>query len=157
MQREKVVAILRFYRDADKTIRLNERVIKNLEDQYYNSVGAVNMDGMPHGKGGTSSPVERTVLNIPRSVVNTIDSMERDNRKLIEIKAAILEELNRLNYHQKAVVLSFYIDGLQWEQISERLNYSPRQCRNIRDGALDRLAKRFSSNGAIARYQFPEK
>lgn len=157
MQREKVIAILKFYRDADKTIRLNERVIKNLEDQYYNSVGAVNMDGMPHGKGGTSSPVERTVLNIPRSVVNTIDSMERDNRKLKQIKAEILKELNRLNYHQKAVVLGFYIEGLQWERISERLNYSPRQCRNIRDGALDRLAKRFSSNGAIARFRFPEK
>lgn len=157
MQREKVVAILKFYRDADKTIRLNERVIKNLEDQYYDSVGAVNMDGMPRGRGGTSSPVERTVLNIPRSVVNTIDSMERDNRKLEEIKAAILEELNRLNYHQKAVILGFYIDGLQWERISERLNYSPRQCRNIRDGALDRLAKRFSSNGTIARFRFPEK
>lgn len=157
MQREKVVAILKFYRDADKAIRLNERVIKNLEDQYYDSVGAVNMDGMPHGKGGTSSPVERTVLNIPRSVVNTIDSMERDNRKLEEIKAEILKELNRLNYHQKAVVLGFYIEGLQWERISERLNYSPRQCRNIRDGALDRLAKRFSSNKAIARFRFPEK
>lgn len=156
MQREKVVAILKFYRDADKTIRLNERVIKNLEDQYYNSVGAVNMDGMPHGKGGASSPVERTVLNIPRSVVNTIDSMERDNRKLEEIKAEILKELNRLNYQQKAVVLGFYIDGLQWERISERVNYSPRQCRNIRDGALDRLAKRFSSNRAIARFRFPE-
>lgn len=157
MQRGKVIAILKFYRDADKTIRLNERVIKNLEDQYYNSVGAVNMDGMPHGKGGTSSPVERTVLNIPRSVVNTIDSMERDNRKLEEIKAEILKELNRLNYHQKAVVLGFYIEGLQWERISERLNYSPRQCRNIRDGALDRLAKRFSSNRAIAHFRFPEK
>lgn len=157
MQREKVIAILKFYRDADKTIRLNERVIKNLEDQYYNSMGAVNMDGMPHDKGGTASPVERTVLNIPRSVVDTIDSMERDNRKMEEIKAAILEELNRLNYHQKAVVLGFYIEGLQWEQISERVNYSPRQCRNIRDGALDRLAKRFSSNRAIARFRFPEK
>lgn len=157
MQREKVIAILEFYRDADKTIRLNERVIKNLEDQYYNSVGAVNMDGMPHGKGGTSSPVERTVLNIPRSVVNTIKSMERDNRKIEEIKAEILKELNRLNYHQKAVVLGFYIDGLQWEQISGRVNYSPRQCRNIRDNALDRLAKWFASNKKISRFQFPEK
>lgn len=157
MQRKKVVAILEFYRDADKTIRLNERVIKNLEDQYYNSVGAVNMDGMPHGKGGTSSPVERTVLNIPLSVVNTIKSMERDSRKLEEIKVEILKELNRLNYHQKAVVLGFYIDGLQWEQISERVNYSPRQCRNIRDNALDRLAKWFASNKKIARFQFPEK
>lgn len=59
--------------------------------------------------------------------------MNQENHKLAEIKGHILSELNALNYHQKAVLLAFYIDGLQWEQISERLNYSPRQCRNIRD------------------------
>ena len=30
-EREKVITILRFYRDVDKTIKLNERVIKNLD------------------------------------------------------------------------------------------------------------------------------
>ena len=63
-EREKVITILRFYRDVDKTIKLNERVIKNLEDQYYTTLGAVNMDGMPRGKGTPSSPVERVVLNL---------------------------------------------------------------------------------------------
>lgn len=158
MKREhkKVIAILQFYRDADKTIRMNERVIKNLEDQYYTSLGAVNMDGMPHGKGAVSSPVERVVLNIPRSVTDTIEKMNRENEKLLKIKGEILSELNRLTYHEKAVVLGFYIDGEQWERISERLNYSPRQCRNIRVAALDRLAKLFRQNKAIARYKFPE-
>lgn len=158
MKREhkKVIAILQFYRDADKTIRMNERVIKNLEDQYYTSLGAANMDGMPHGKGAVSSPVERVVLNIPRSVTDTIEKMNRENEKLLKIKGEILSELNCLTYHEKAVVLGFYIDGEQWERISERLNYSPRQCRNIRVAALDRLAKLFRQNKTIARYKFPE-
>ena len=52
MKREKVISVLRFYRDIEKSIKLNERVIKNLEDQYYTTLGAVNMDGMPHGSGG---------------------------------------------------------------------------------------------------------
>lgn len=155
-EREKVVTILRFYRDVDKTIRLNERVIKNLEDQYYTTVGAVNMDGMPHGQGTPSSPVERVVLNVPASVQQTISSIERENRNLAAVKGEILSELNRLNYHQKAVLLAFYIDGQQWEQISERLNYSPRQCRNIRDSGLDALGKRFARNKAVSRYRFPE-
>lgn len=47
MNREKVIVILRYYRDADKAIKMNERVIKNLEDQYYSTLGAVNSDGMP--------------------------------------------------------------------------------------------------------------
>lgn len=157
MKREKVIAVLRFYRDIDKSIRLNERVIKNLEDQYYTTTGAVNYDGMPHEQGGTSSPVERVVLNLPRAVTNTIDSMNRENRKLEKVKAETLSELNRLNYHQKAVILAFYIDGQQWEQISERLNYSPRQCRNIRDDAVVRMGKLFSQNTTLSSFKFPEK
>ena len=157
MKREKVIAILRFYRDVEKSVKLNERVIKNLEDQYYTTLGAVNSDGMPHSKGVVSSPVERVVLNIPRSVVNTIDSLNRENAKLEKIKAEILSELNRLNYHERAVVLGFYIEGLQWEQISERVNYSPRQGRNIRDNALDRLEKHFGQNTTVSRFRFPEK
>lgn len=156
MDKGQVIKVLHFCRDVDKSIKLNERVIKDLEDQYYDTTGAVNMDGMPHGKGGVSSPVERTVLNIPRSVNRTIREMEMENDKLEKIKSEILHEMNHLNFHQKAVVLGFYIYGLQWEQISEQANYSPRQCRNIRDTALDRLTKRFSANKAIAKYRFPE-
>lgn len=157
MKREKVEIILRFFRDIDKTIKLNERVIKNLEDQYYIGVSAVNMDGMPRTPGGVSSPVERIVLNIPRSVTNTIDSMNRENEKLAKIKAEILSEINRLNFHQKAVLLGFYVERETWERISERVNYSPRQCRYIRDAALDRLGQGFSQNQAVSRYQFPKK
>ena len=35
MKQERVIAILDFYRDIDKTVTMNERVIRNLEDQYY--------------------------------------------------------------------------------------------------------------------------
>ena len=96
------------------------------------------------------------MLNIPRSVTDTIEKMNRENEKLLKIKGEILSELNRLTYHEKAVILGFYIDGEQWERISERLNYSPRQCRNIRVAALERLAKLFRQNKTIARYKFPE-
>lgn len=156
-EREKVVAILQFYRDIDKTIRLNERIVKNLEEQYYTTLGAVNIDGMPRGKGTPSSPVEQVVLHIPVSVQQTISDAKRENRRLAELKAEIFSELNRLSYHQKEVLLSFYIEGQQWERISERLNYSPRQCRNIRDRGLDALAKKFTRNKIISRYHFPEK
>ena len=59
MKQERVIAILDFYRDIDKTVTMNERVIRNLEDQYYSTLGAVNSDGMPHGKGGVSYPAVR--------------------------------------------------------------------------------------------------
>lgn len=154
MKREKVISILKYYRDIDKAVRLNERVIKNLEDQYYSTLGAANMDGMPHGTT-VSSTVENVVLNVPASVKVTIDSLNRENAKLAKMKAVILSEINRLTYHQRAVVLAFYIEGRQWEQISEQVNYSPRQCRNIRDEALLILGKNFGQNKTVARYNFP--
>lgn len=117
---------------------------------------------MPHGKGGVSNPVERVVLNIPQSVSDTIANMRRENERLTAIKGEILSELNALNYREKAVIYGFYIDGLQWERLSQRVNYSPRQCRNIRNIALDRLARRlirtsgfpdtFSRKNKIATY-----
>ena len=157
MKREKVIAILHYYRDADKTIRMNERVIKNLEDQYYSTLGAVNSDGMPHGKGGVSNPVERVVLNIPVSVTKTLERLRRETAEIEEIKKEIDLELKCLNYTEIEVIQGFYIRGEQWERLSRRVNYSPRQCRNIRDGALDRLARRFRGNKTISRYRFPEK
>lgn len=156
VNREKVIVILHYYRDADKAIKMNERVIKNLEDQYYSTLGAVNSDGMPHGKGTTSNPVERVVLNIPGSVTRTIDRLRRENEETERVKAEIAEELKCLNYTEKALVLGFYINGEQWERLSARVNYSPRQCRNIRAVALDRLAKCFAVNKTISRYRFPE-
>lgn len=156
-EREKVVNILEYYRDIDNNVKLNNGVIKNLEDQYYTTLGAVNMDGMPHGKGGVSSPVERVVLNIPASVTKTIEELRRDNEQMLEIKGQILAEINSLPYREKAIILEFYIGGEQWEQVSQRLNYCTRQCKNIRDLALDRLGARFAANKAISHYRFPKK
>ena len=102
MKQERVIAILDFYRDIDKTVTMNEWVIRNLEDQYYSTLGAVNSDGMPHGKGGVSNPVERVVLNVPQSVSDTIANMRRENERLTAIKGEILSELNALNYREKA-------------------------------------------------------
>lgn len=157
MNKNKVIAILHYYRDAEKTIKMNERAIKNLEDQYYSTLGAVNSDGMPHGKGTTSNPVEQVVLNIPRSVVWTIERLRRENTEIVDIKEEIAAELKCLNYTEKVIVLGFYIDGKQWERLSEQVNYSPRQCRNIRAVALERLAKLFEANETISHYRFPEK
>ena len=52
MNREKVIVILRYYRDADKAIKMNERVIKNLEDQYYSTLGRSIQTECRTGKAG---------------------------------------------------------------------------------------------------------
>ena len=97
------------------------------------------------------------VANVPDYVRKKIVGKQRRNKRLEEVGAAIGRELDRLNFYEKAVVLWFYVDGATWARISVRLNYSPRQCRNIRDKALDRLGSWFSANKAIFTFKFPEK
>ena len=156
MKRGKVISILRFFSTIDKEIQMNNATIEDLNDRYYITLGAQNIDGLPHGKGGVSKPVENMVANVPDYVRKKIEGKKRRNKRLEEVGAAIGQELDRLNFYEKAVILWFYLDGATWEQISGRMNYSPRQCRNLRDKALDRLASRFSANKAIFTFKFPE-
>jgi len=155
MDKEKVVTILQFYKTIDEEISLNESMIEELHDRYYSTVGAARIDGMPKAKGGVSSPVETTVLNVPESAYNTIRELTEANNKLNKVKSAILKELNGLSYLHKAVIIEFYIRGLQWVRISEHLHYSERQCKNVRNHALEKLSKNFDVNKTISKYNFP--
>ena len=65
MKRGKVISILRFFSTIDKEIQMNNATVEDLNDRYYSTLGAVNMDGLPHGKGGVSKPVENMVANVP--------------------------------------------------------------------------------------------
>lgn len=157
MEREKAIAILRFYRDIPKSIKLNEREIRSIEDQYYTTLDAVKITGAPGGKGDASSPVEKAALKIPQAVSRNLESLNRKNDRLERIGYEIRAAIDRLNYGEKAIILGFYIEGQTWERISARVNYSPRQCKNIRNRALSRLAKLFAQNPAILKFPFPEK
>lgn len=157
MEREKVIAILRFYRDIPKSIKLNEREIRSIEDQYYTTLDAVSTTGAPGGKGGISNPVEKAALRIPNAISRSLEILNRENDWLERIGIEIRAAIDRLNYSEKTIILGFYIEGQKWERISARVNYSPRQCKNIRNRALSRLAKLFAQNPAILKFPFPEK
>ena len=154
MEKEKVVEVLKYYRNIEKEIQLNKRIMRDLEDQYYSSVGAINMDGMPKAVGGTSNPTETMALNVSESVRETMIELEEENRRLCKLKTEVLRELNKLPYLHKTVVFDFYINNLQWVRISEQIHYSERQCKNIRNCALDKLKKRFDKNKTISSYDF---
>jgi len=156
MDKEKAIKILEFYRTIDKDVQFNRRIIHDLEDRYYPSVGVANIDGMPKSKGSTSSPVEAVVLNVPETVFNTLKELEEQNRKLCKLKTEILKELNTLNHVSRVIIMAFYIEGQQWAQITGQVNYSERQCKNIRDNSIDRLMIRFARNKMVSAYEFPQ-
>lgn len=156
MEKQAVVSILEFYKNIDEEIRLNKAAITDLEERYYSSNSGINYDGMPKGKGGTSNPTESTALNVPDWVSAELQELQREKAALCRVRAAIRKELNRLPYIQRAVISSFYLEGQQWVRISAQIHYSERQCKNIRDCAIDKLGRRFSSNRAVSGYSFPQ-
>ena len=150
MNKKEAIEIIEYCKDIPNEIKLNNKIVKNLEDQYYTLPGMV-IDGQPKGKGGISNPVEQVVLNIP-SGVSELRKKYKDQTKLLErLYKEIMEEIGRLSYRERKVIYSFYIEDLRWEKIAPGF-YSIRQCKNIRNIALDKLIKQFKSNSTIQRY-----
>lgn len=155
MDKERVAFILDYFGKIDSEIQFNNREIRDIEETYYSPLQAVNTDGLPHGKGGFHSTTETTALNVPESACDSLEELKRQNDHLRDLKREIWRELNAIGYTHKAVLYDFYIKGFQWVRIAEQLHYSPRQCQNLRDSGLERLAKRFERNSTISVFPFP--
>lgn len=156
MDKQAVVSILDFYKNIDDEILLKKKAIAELEARYYSVIGSINYDGMPKAKGRTSSPTENAVVNVPEWAAKEIKTLQREQKALCRVKMAIRKELNSLPYVQRTVVLLFYIEGRQWVHIAAQIHYSERQCKNIRDYALDKLGQRFTVNRVVSKYVFPK-
>jgi hypothetical protein len=155
MKREQAKRILLFCRDIDGEIAMNRRVLRDFEDRYYTMGGGGTLDDMPRSKHKVSSPTESAVLNIPESASEEMHDLRTEMENLAALHAAILKELNKLSLTQKTILYDFYISGLQWVQIEERVHYSGTQCKKIRNRALDNLAKNFSANALIKNFNYP--
>lgn len=143
-----IVKVLAYFRDIPKQMKINNGIIQDLEDQHYNALKGVQLDGMPKGRGGTSNPTEQTALNIPAGVAETIESLKRENIKLEKVQSAITEELLKLEWRERKIVYEFYVYEYNWEKVARNF-YSVRQCKNIRTTALRKLATQFEENTTI--------
>lgn len=142
--------MIEYCRDIPKEIKLNSKIVKNLEDQYYSLPGVVS-DGQPRGKGGTSNPVAAVALNIPNGVSELIRQYEKETKTLEGLYKEIMNEIGKLSYRERKVIYGFYIENLRWERIAPGF-YSIRQCKNIRDIAIEKLEEHFSNNILIQKY-----
>lgn len=154
MEKGQVVKILTYYRNIDGEIRLYQSLVDDLES-YYDTLGGVNIDGMPKGQNHISSPTEATALNLPPDLRESIEMYTEKISELRALKVQTLKEVSRLEHRMKAVIVDYYLHGLKWEQVSARNHYSERQCKNIRNAAVESLAQRFSENAVIAGFEIP--
>jgi hypothetical protein len=152
MDKEKVIKILEFYSDIDGHIKTYKALLGDLED-YYHPLGAMNYDGLPKGINNVSHITENTALNIPDFVHEDIKYYEAKIDELFQLKTEILKEVSKLEYRHKTIIFDFYLNKMKWEQVSSRNNYSERQCKNIRNEALEKLDLRFSQNRVISKFK----
>ena len=154
MEKGQVVKILTYYRNIDGEIRLYQSLVDDLES-YYDTLGGVNIDGMPKEQNHISNPTEATALNLPPDLRESIEMYTEKISELRALKVQTLKEVSRLEHRMKAVIVDYYLHGLKWEQVSARNHYSERQCKNIRNAAVESLAQRFSENAVIAGFEIP--
>ena len=150
MKNSEVEAILKFYRDID----LDIKTVNGWLEYYnapYDTRGAMCYDGMPHGSSATDR-VGLLAASLAES--DNLENVKRLENRLKELKrfrTEILKEISTLNPVHKAIIDSFYIKGQKWERISEQINYSVRQCKNIRCVALEVLGGKLARNRNVSR------
>lgn len=152
MEKSKVIELLEYYKDIDGEVSIYRKIITDLTGQYYNPIGAIQCDGLPKGKNNISRQTENMALNIPDYVSGEIREYEEKVQQLQNLKAQMLQEISRLKLKEKCIIFDFYIHNLKWERVAERNAYSERQCKNIRDNALETLSQRFGKNQIISQF-----
>lgn len=152
MEKGRVIELLEYYKDIDGEVSIYRKIISDLTDQYYNPIGAIQCDGLPKGKNNISRQTENMALNIPDYVSGEIREHEEKVQQLQNLKAQMLQEISRLKLKEKRIIFDFYIHNLKWERVAERNAYSERQCKNIRDNALETLSQRFGKNQIISQF-----
>lgn len=152
MEKGRVIELLEYYKDIDGEVSIYRKIISDLTDQCYNPIGAIQYDGLPKGKNNISRQTENMALNIPDYVSGEIREYEEKVQQLQNLKAQMLQEISRLKLKEKRIIFDFYIHNLKWERVAERNAYSERQCKNIRDNALETLSQRFGKNQIISQF-----
>lgn len=155
MNRRKVLKLLELFPEIDGEIRARRSIISDLE-QYYNPIQGIGYSDTTKGKYANSNQTERIAMNIPDYVRTDIQEYTKEIEKLQKVKAEILKEVARLTMKQKNVIFGYYFHKMKWEQVAEGTHYSERQCKNIRDAAVERLLKGFENNRILSEYEIRE-
>ena len=155
MNRRKVLKLLELFPEIDGEIRARRSIISDLE-QYYNPIQGIGHSDTTKGKYANSNKTERIAMNIPDYVRTDIQEYTKEIEKLQKVKVEILKEVARLTMKQKNVIFGYYFHKMKWEQVAEGTHYSERQCKNIRDAAVERLLKGFENNRILSEYEIRE-
>ncbi len=119
--------------------RLNQRIDRLLEEQSRWRERALKITptlSQAPGGGGSGSPIERPmdkVLEMEEEINEEIDTLQT-------IRHQIRDTLNQLTDESLKLLMEYrYIDGMTWEQIADKMNYSWRQVYRKHEEALSKI------------------
>lgn len=126
------------YKDITEFIENTKDKLKDLSlEENITTVGSINYDGIH------TSPT----FNISRVIENkVIDRLGDEVELKIELyrnkklKKVIDQSINNLSPIHKDVIKYRYIEGLQWTEIVDKMNYEERQLRNKKNEAVKSIA-----------------
>lgn len=135
MTREEVKQRLNGYQHVRMERRqLLERIIR-LETRL-TAPGAQNLDGMPHGSGRGDA-----LANGVAMLAELRDLYREKEGELAQAQIDIEHLIENLDPIERVIARYRYIDGLHWEQICVKVNYSWRQTHRIHSDMIDKLAE----------------
>lgn len=150
MKNLEVEAILKFYKDIDLDIKVTSEWLERYES-VYDTRGAINYDGMPHGNNISDSTALLAIKLAETDTAERIKVLKSRLKELKKLRTEILKEISSLSPIHKAIIYGFYLQGQKWEHIAEQINYSVRQSKNIRCVALEVLGGKMARNRNISR------
>ena len=131
--RSEIKRQLNSYRELQaEHLQLSEE-LKRLE-VLMGSPGSPNIDGMPRSSG-VSNPVERIGIKI----ITLEERYRAQLEKLLAAQETIEKMIEGLEPTERMLARFRYIDGLSWDNVSIKMNYSWRQTHRIHGRMLDKL------------------
>ena len=80
------------------------------------------------------------------SFIERLEPTEEDAAQAVTVMREVQQEISAamksLDYTEKDIVFSKYVQGEKWQRIRAKHHYSDRQARNIGNQALNKMAKR---------------
>lgn len=143
MQREDARVMMVYYSHIPKMLELFVKQKRDIEFTEYNSIRAMNMDGMPHGSSYGSATETYAMAAAENRGLERLQEIEKRIEELDRDAAAIRSCLDQLNSYYKRVVIYKIIDGYSWTKVGYKLSRPESTCRAWLDRALDRLGECF--------------
>lgn len=128
------------YKDIEEFIENTETKLKDMKlEENTTTVGAINYDSIQVSPTfNISRMTERKALNKVEEEIELKIELYR-NKKL---KKEIDQVINNLSPIHKDIIRYRYIEGLQWLEIVEKMNYEDRHLRNKKNEAVKSIARK---------------